>query len=108
MTIKHKDIIQAYLDGETIEVFLPSDKQWVTLNTNHCVIFHDIYLYRVKPKITKRQYAYIPRDGGWVDVTGMDGIEDYALLIETSSTTSQLPDSVTVINNGTFMHQGNK
>ena len=105
MTIKHKDIIQAYLDGETIEVLTPSDTRWVPLNTNHCVVFHDDYQYRVMPKVTERYYAYSPRKDGWVDVTGMNDIGNYSFLIKTSSTTSQLPDSVTIINNGTLMHE---
>lgn len=100
MTIKHKDIIQAYLDGEAIEMLIQSDTLWVPLNTNHCVTFYDNHQYRVKPKATERYYAYIPCENGWVDVTGMHAIEHYSFLIKTSSTTSQLPDSVTIINNG--------
>lgn len=107
MTIKHKDIIQAYIDGEAIEYFSPANDIWIPLNTNRVLAFYDDYTYRVKPKVTERYYAYIPCEGGWVDVTGMNGIEHYALLIKTSSTTSQLPNSVTIINDGTFMHEGN-
>lgn len=97
MTIKHKDIIQAYIDGETIEVFLPSDKQWVTLNTNHCVIFHDAYQYRVAIKPKVRYFAWVPCKDQWVDVTDDANREDYLTLIKTITTNRVSPDSVTVI-----------
>lgn len=97
MTIKHKDIIQAYLNGETIEVFLPNKQQWDTLNINHCVIFHDNHQYRVAIKPKVRYFAWVPGKDQWKDVTDDANREDYLTLIKTITTDTVRPDSVTVI-----------
>ena len=55
--MKHKEIIKAWLDGETIELKHPNSNIWNTLEPedtcSEMPYFSDCYHYRIKPKNIK-------------------------------------------------------
>jgi len=53
---KHSEVIKAWADGETIQIWAFKDEEWITVNEP---IWRSEDQYRVKPKDTIL-YTYIP------------------------------------------------
>lgn len=80
--MKHKSIIKAWLDGETVQYKTPIGSEWHTCEHPDnapmvCYGFHDAYEYRIKPKekVTCTT-GYVNREGKSVfftaEVTWLD------------------------------------
>lgn len=64
--MKHKNLLQAWLNGDTIQIKIGTADNWNDLAScdecNQSYNFHDVSNYRIKPK-TKVVYVHTYQDG---------------------------------------------